>query len=130
MQYTKYNTTTYYIQKGAFINGVLDSENIGERSEHVRLHNKQADMGQLLVGHSFSNLSFPSDEQLELRSSGMQYTKYNTTTYYIQKGAFINGVLDSENIGERSEHVRLHNKQAHIRDQQRDVWIKVFIKRK
>ena len=40
MQYTKYNTTTYYIQKGAFINGVLDSENIGERSEHVRLHNK------------------------------------------------------------------------------------------
>ena len=34
---TKYNTTTYYIQKRAFINGVLDSESIGERSGHVCL---------------------------------------------------------------------------------------------
>ena len=34
---TKYNTTTYYIEKRAFINGVLDSESIGERSGHVCL---------------------------------------------------------------------------------------------
>ena len=33
---TKYNTTTYNIQKRAFINGVLDSESIEERSGHVR----------------------------------------------------------------------------------------------
>ena len=33
---TKYNTTTH-TQKRAFINGVLDSESIGERSGHVCL---------------------------------------------------------------------------------------------
>ena len=53
---TKYNTTTYYIQRRAFINVVIDSESIQQRPEHCP-KNKQTLFGQFwLAGHSYKSI--------------------------------------------------------------------------